>query len=91
MVLLGNERNEILKVVVYKGITSAEKKTPSLIKLPFAFTYWIPDGTPFGIRLPLFTADPQRAKAIMNNLRMDKELAELYPMYLRNTNLIPNR
>jgi hypothetical protein len=43
------------------------------------------------MRVPLFTKDAQVAKAIMNNLRMDKELAELYPMYLRNSNLIPDR
>lgn len=91
MVLTANERTEILKVVVYKAVTKEEKANPSVIQLPFAFTQWIPDGTPFWLRVPHFTADPQRAKAIMANLRMDKELAELYPMYLRNTNMIPNR
>lgn len=91
MVLTANERTEIIKVIVYKPVTKEEKKDISKIELPFAFTQWIPDGTPFWLRVPTFTADPQRAKAIMANLRMDKELAELYPMYLRNTNLIPNR
>jgi len=91
MVLTANENTVVLKVVVYKAVTPEEKKNPSLIKLPFAFTYWVPDGTPFGMRVPMFTADSQKAKAIMNNLRMDKELAELYPMYLRNSRLIPNK
>ena len=90
MIMLANDKQVILKVVVYKWISKAEKNNPALIPLPFAFTYWIPDNTPFGMRVPMFTADAQKSKAIMNNLRMDKELAELYPMYLRNSRLLPN-
>jgi len=90
MVMTANDNTVILKVKLVKPITPDEVKDNSLIKLPFAFTYWIPDWTPFGMRVPTFTADAQKAKAVMNNLRMDKELAELYPMYLRNTNILPD-
>jgi hypothetical protein len=58
--------------------------------MPFAFSYWRPDGTPTGMRVTAITGDIQRVKAEFSNLRLDKSKAELYPMYLRNKRLIPN-
>ena len=91
MVLTANDNHQILKVKILEAVTEWEKKDPSTIKFPFAFTYWVPDGTPFGMRLPTFVEDSQKAKAIMNNLRLDKEMAELYPTYIRDSNILPNK
>jgi len=59
--------------------------------MPFAFKYWNPDGTLTGTRVPQITGDIQRVKAEIANLRLDKSKAELYPMYLRNSRMIPNK
>lgn len=64
--------------------------TQELESMPFAFSYWRPDGTPTGMRVTAITGDIQRVKAEFSNLRLDKSKAELYPMYLRNKRLIPN-
>lgn len=69
------------------SIVLDEKKLDSM---PFAFSYWRPDGTPTGMRVTMITGDVQRCKAEFANLRLDKSKAELYPMYLRNKRLIPN-
>ena len=77
MVITWNDNNLMLSVKMLKT-------------MPFAFSYWRPDGTPTGMRVTSITWDVQRVKAEFSNLRLDKSKAELYPMYIRNKRLLPN-
>ncbi len=77
LVITGNSNSLILGVQL-------------LETMPFAFSYWRPDGTPLGMRVSKITGDVQRVKAEFANLRLDKSKAELYPMYIRNKRIIPN-
>ena len=91
-VIMWNEQKTIIDADVLVSINKEEKKDHTLIPFPFAFTYWKPrTNNPFGDRVATFVSDVQRAKALIANLRLDKSLAELYPMYLYNTRLIKNK
>lgn len=92
MVIMGNEQKTLLDIDGLVTINKEEKKDGNLIPFPFAFTYWKPrTNNPFGDRVATFVSDVQRAKALIANLRLDKSLAELYPMYMYNTRLIKNK
>ena len=92
MFIMGNEQKTIVDGELLKAVKKEEKKDASLIPFPFAFTYWKPrTNNPFGDRVPTFLSDVQRAKALIANLRLDKSMAELYPMYMYNTRLIKNK
>jgi hypothetical protein len=69
-----------------------EEKYPESIKPPLAFFYWKPDrDNPFGDRPANYTRDVQLQKAEIANLRLNKMRAELYPMYLYNSDLINSK
>ena len=69
-----------------------EEKNPEAIKPPFAFYYWKPDrNNPFWDRPANYTRDVQLQKAEIANLRLNKMRAELYPMYLYNSDLISGK
>lgn len=42
------------------------------------------------MRVSKITGDVQRVKAEIANLRLDKSKSELYPMWIRNSRMIPN-
>lgn len=66
-----------------------EEKNPEAISFPFAFYYWKPDrDNPFWDRPANYTRDVQLQKAEIANLRLNKMRAELYPMYLYNSDLV---
>jgi len=92
MFIMGNEQRTIIDGELLVAVTKQEKKDATLIPFPFAFTYWKPrTNNPFGDRVATFVSDVQRAKALIANLRLDKSMAELYPMYMYNTRLIKNK
>jgi len=92
MFTMGNEQKTIVDWELLKTIDNKEKKDNQLIPFPFAFTYRKPrTSNPFGDRIATFISDVQRVKALMANLRLDKSMAELYPMYMYNTRLIKNK
>lgn len=90
--LLDDACTEILKFDEVEPITKEERKDPSLVKFPFTFYYFRPEpGNPFGSRVGDFCRDVQKAKAELQNLRLQKSKAELYPMYLYNQRYVKNR
>ena len=92
LVVTGNNNTVIIQVKVFEAVLKTEKADASLIPFPLTFTYWKPRrNSPFGDRVADFTVNTQRAKALINNLRLKKEQAELYPMYVYNSRLIKNR
>jgi len=84
------DRGSQLALVITWNSNGLILKIYLLDSMPFAFSYWRPDGTPTGMRVTQITWDTQRVKAEIANLRLDKSKAELYPMYLRNKRIIPN-
>lgn len=91
LVITWNDNTLIIWTKVLEPTLECEKKDFTKIPFPFVFTYYRPDGTPFGKNIVDDTGNVQRVKAIIANLRLDKAKAELYPMYLRNTRLIKNK
>ena len=90
--IMWNEQKTIVDWELLRTIDNREAKDNTLIPFPFAFTYWKPrTNNPFGDRIATFISDVQRVKALMANLRLDKSMAELYPMYMYNTRLIKNK
>jgi hypothetical protein len=91
-VITSNNNTLLLWVRKLKPIYEYEKKNTSRIDFPFDFTYYRPERwNPFGRSVVDDTADVQRAKAIIANLRLDKSFAELHPMYMYNTRLVKNK
>lgn len=92
LIITGNNNSIILDVKILRPVFDSEKKNNSKIPFPFSFTYYRPErNNPFWKSVVDDTADVQRVKALIANLRLDKSKAELYPMYIYNTRLIKNR
>ena len=88
-VLTGNNEQVILWVGICKPGNKFEEKNPELIKFPFTYFYWKPRrNDPFGFRIADYIRDVQINKSKIANLRLDKMKAELYPMYLYNTDYV---
>lgn len=92
IVWTGNENKLIIWASPLKAVYDYEKENSSKIPFPFDFTYYRPlRGDCFGKSVVDDTGDVQRAKAIIANLRLDKSMAELYPMYMYNTRMLKNK
>lgn len=78
---LGNERNTLL------GIKELERDYWPIIDRPLYPTAHDWDGT----SIPDLIEDKQRARAIAQNLGLKAMKADIYPMYIYNTNKITNR
>jgi len=78
---LGNERNTLL------GIKELERDYFPIIDRPLYPTAHDWDGT----SIPDLIEDKQRARAIAQNLGLKAMKADIYPMYIYNTNKIQNR
>lgn len=85
------EKGETIGMTISGNNNDVFLASKTLSTMPFSFKYWNPDGTLTGIRVPQITGDIQRVKAEIANLRLDKSKSELFPMYLRNTRMIPNK
>lgn len=82
----------ILESWIVKPNNKKEEENPEIIQFPFAFYYWKPDrDNPFGDRPANYTRDVQLQKAEIANLRLNKMRAELYPMYLYNTDVVDKK
>lgn len=66
----------------------AKKK---LKEMPFAFFYWEPNGTFFGVRPADFIRDTQKWKAEMRNLQADKVRQEVYTQWLYNSDYVSGK
>jgi len=83
---------EILRAVELKAVKTEEKLDKSLIPWGLVLNYYSPTrNDPCGVSVTDLVEDKVRAKSILANLRIYKEKAELYPMYLYNKNKIKNR
>lgn len=72
--------------------SSLEEKNPEAIMPPFAFYYRKPDrDNPFWDRIANYIRDVQLQKAEIANLRLNKMRAELYPMYIYNSDLVSGK
>lgn len=88
-VLTWNNEQLVLSAWLCKPWNKFEKQDPSLIKFPFTFYYRKPRRyDPFGFRVADYVRDVQINKSKIANLRFDKMKAELYPMYLYNSDYV---
>ena len=88
-VITGNNEQVILKAGLCKAGNKEEEKDNSLIKPPFTYYYWKPRRyDPMGFRVADYVRDVQINKSKIANLRFDKMKAELYPMYLFNSDYV---
>lgn len=73
-------------------VTAEEKADESMVPWPLVTNYYSPQrNNPFGTSVGDLVEDKQRAKSVLANLRISKEKADLYPMYVYNTQMIRNR
>lgn len=88
-VITGNNEQVILKAGMCKAGNKFEEEYPELIRPAFTFYYWKPRRyDPMGFRVADYVRDIQINKSKIANLRMDKMKAELYPMYLFNSDYV---
>ncbi len=80
MAILGNDRTLILKLELYEPISDDID-----CEFPFSFEYYgFEPNNPLWDNVVNHTAEPQKVKALMRNIRVKKAKAELYPMYFYN-------
>lgn len=80
MAILGNDRTLLLKIELYEDISD-----DIVVEFPFSFEYfWFEINNPLWDNVVNHTAEPQKVKALMRNLRVKKAKAGLYPMYFYN-------
>ena len=92
LVTLADNMSRIIRLVEIEPTGDEEKNSPDFIKLPVVLNYYSPQrNNPYWVSIGDLVEDKQRAKSILANLRLKKEKAELYPMYLYNTTKIRNR
>ena len=78
--IVGNNKTLLLKIEL---IESDDKDVES--EFPISYEYFgFEVNNPFGDNICNHTADPQKIKALMRDLRVRKAKAELYPMYFYN-------
>lgn len=86
------ERTVILRIVHIKPVFQKERENELLTPWGIALHYYSPErGNPFGTSVPDLLEDKQRAKSVLANLKVLKEKADLYPMYMYNRDKILNR
>lgn len=91
-VLTWNNEQLVLNAWLVKAWNKFEEKEPSLIKFPFTYYYRKPRRyDPFGFRVADYVRDVQINKSKIANLRFDKMKAELYPMYLFNSDYVSGK
>ena len=80
LAILWNSRTLLLKLELFKDISNEIE-----YEFPFSFEYYgFEPNNPLGDNVVNHTAEPQKVKALMRNLRVKKSKAELYPMYFYN-------
>lgn len=88
-VFLWNDCRTILNYWKIQPWNKFEEKNPEIIKFPFAFYYRKPlRDTFFWDRPANYIRDIQLQKAEISNLRLQKMKAELFPMYLYNSDYV---
>lgn len=82
--ILGNGRSlPLYAEIIESGSKDIEPE------FPFSFEYYgFEVNNPYGDNVVNHTAEPQKIKALMRNLRIKKAKAELYPMYFYNDKYI---
>ena len=80
LAITGNSRSLLLKIELYEPISKDIE-----VEFPFSFEYFgFEANNPLWDNVVNHTAEPQKVKALMRNLRVKKSKAELYPMYFYN-------
>lgn len=89
----GNERKTPLFIKIIEPELPEEKEDNFVPISRFVYTdNWKPKrDSYFGHRLAVFCLNVQNAKSLISTLRYQKGKAELYPMYIANTRMIPDR
>ena len=78
--IVGNNKTLLLRIEL---IESDDKNVEA--EFPLSYEYFgFEVNNPFGDNICNHTADPQKIKALMRDLRVRKAKAELYPMYFYN-------
>lgn len=92
LVTVNTSCTEIFRLEKIGPVTEEEKEDESLVPWPLVPNYYSPiRNDPFGVSVCDLVEDKQRAKSVLANLRISKEKAALYPMYIYNTQSIRNR
>lgn len=80
MAITWNSRTLLLKIQLYEDLSDDIE-----CEFPFSFEYYgFEPNNPLWDNVVNHTAEPQKVKALMRNLRVKKAKAELYPMYFYN-------
>ena len=80
MAITGNDKTLLLKIELYEDISDDIE-----VEFPFSFEYFgFEPNNPLWDNVVNHTAEPQKVKALLRNLRVKKSKAELYPMYFYN-------
>lgn len=92
LLTVSSDAKEIFRIEKIEPVTTEEKADESLVPWPLITNYYSPQrNNPFGTSVGDLVEDKQRAKSVLANLRINKEKADLYPMYVYNTQAIRNR
>lgn len=92
LVTISSNVSELYRLEKIQPVTEEEKEDESLVPWPLVTNYYSPQrDNPFGTSVGDLVEDKQRAKSVLANLRINKEKASLYPMYVYNTQAIRNR
>lgn len=92
LLTLSSDAKHLYRIEKIKPVTTEEKNDQAKIPWPLVKNYYSPQrNNPFGVSVPDLVEDKQRAKSVLANLRINKEKADLYPMYVYNTQMIRNR
>lgn len=88
-VTVANNGTQIIKAWVIEAWDALQEKNPEIRKFPIAFFFWkpIPD-IPCGDRPANYARDTQITNSKLQNLRLKKAQAELYPMYVYNKDYV---
>jgi len=90
LITTANANSLIIRKEKIKKISKNEKDSD--ISFPIALSWYSPQrNNPFGTSVPDLTEDKQRAISVISNLRIQKEKASLYWMYLYDETRIPNK
>lgn len=88
-VTVANNWTEVIKAWIVEAGDKLQEKYPEVRKFPVAFFFWkpIPD-IPCGDRPANYSRDVQITNSKLQNLRLKKAQAELYPMYVYNKDYV---
>lgn len=92
LVTLAEGNARIVRFERIRPVFAKERSNDTNVPFPVVLNYYSPErNNPFGTSVCDLVEDKQRAKSVLANLKIAKEKADLYPMYLYNRDKVLNR